>query len=143
MDEKVIFLVEDDPDDEMLAIRALKKNNILNRVVVAHDGEEALKILFHTQPAIRPTVILLDIKLPKIDGLQVLKQIRSSPQTRILPVVVLTSSKEERDLVESYSLGCNSFICKPVKFEEFMSAIQQLGLYWLLLNEAPPDTVTL
>jgi two-component system, response regulator len=143
MEEKVIFLVEDDPDDEMLAIRALKKNNILNRVVVAHDGEEALKTLYDTQPAIRPTIIILDIKLPKIDGLQVLKQIRSHPKTKLLPVVILTSSKEERDLVESYSIGCNSYIRKPVNFEEFMHAIQQLGLYWLLLNEAPPDTITL
>lgn len=144
LQEKTILLVEDDPDDETLTLRALQKNNIVNRIVVAHDGEEALNILFgpereSSQTAVLiPALVLLDIKLPKVDGLQVLQVIRTNPHTRLLPVVILTSSNEERDLVEGYRLGCNSYVRKPVNFEEFMAAVQQLGLYWLLLNQQPP-----
>ncbi len=144
LQEKTILLVEDDPDDETLTLRALQKNNLVNRIVVAHDGEEALNILFGPQRESSPTegllpaLVLLDIKIPKIDGLQVLQAIRSNPRTRLLPVVILTSSNEERDLVEGYRLGCNSYVRKPVNFEEFMAAVQQLGLYWLLLNQQPP-----
>ncbi len=144
LQEKTILLVEDDPDDETLTLRALQKNNIVNRIVVAHDGEEALNILFGPEressqtAALLPALVLLDIKLPKVDGLQVLQAIRANPRTRLLPVVILTSSNEERDLVEGYRLGCNSYVRKPVNFEEFMAAVQQLGLYWLLLNQQPP-----
>lgn len=144
LQEKTILLVEDDPDDETLTMRALQKNNLVNRIVVAHDGEEALDILFgpgreRSQTAVlTPALVLLDIKLPKVDGLQVLQVIRTNPHTRLLPVVILTSSNEERDLVEGYRLGCNSYVRKPVNFEEFMAAVQQLGLYWLLLNQQPP-----
>ena len=144
LQEKTILLVEDDPDDEPLTLRALQKNNIVNRIVVAHDGEEALNILFgpereSSQTAVLiPALVLLDIKLPKVDGLQVLQAIRANPHTRLSPVVILTSSNEERDLVEGYRLGCNSYVRKPVNFEEFMAAVQQLGLYWLLLNQQPP-----
>ena len=141
---KVILLVEDNPDDEALTLRALKKNNIQNEVVVARDGVEALDYLFAAglhagrDMAEMPQVILLDLKLPKVDGLEVLRRIRSDPRTRFLPVVVLTSSKEEKDLTESYSLGANSYIRKPVDFNQFMEAVRQLGLYWLILNEALP-----
>jgi two-component system response regulator len=144
LQEKTILLVEDDPDDETLTLRALQKNNIVNRIVVAHDGEEALNILFGPEressqtAALLPALVLLDIKLPKVDGLQVLQAIRANPHTRLSPVVILTSSNEERDLVEGYRLGCNSYVRKPVNFEEFMAAVQQLGLYWLLLNQQPP-----
>ena len=144
MDMKTILLVEDNPDDELLAIRALKKNNIMNEVVVARDGAEALDYLFGTGAyegrdiGVMPQVILLDLKLPKIDGLEVLKRLRNDERTKLLPVVVLTSSKEERDLNESYRLGANSYIRKPVDFTQFTEAIRQLGLYWLVLNEAPP-----
>jgi two-component system, response regulator len=142
--EKVILLVEDNSDDEALTKRALKKNNILNEVVVARDGVEALDYLFGTGPhagrdlSIMPTLILLDLKLPKIDGLEVLRRLRAEQHTRLIPVVVLTSSKEDQDLVQSYSIGVNSYIRKPVDFEQFMEAVRQLGLYWLVLNEAPP-----
>ncbi len=134
---RLILLVEDDPDHELLTIRALKKSNIANEVKVARDGEEAIHFLFGPTP-IRPSVILLDLKLPKVDGLEVLRRIRESNTTCMLPVVVLTSSDEERDLVRSYQLGVNSYIRKPVNFNDFAEATRQLGMYWLVLNECPP-----
>lgn len=134
---RLILLVEDDPDHELLTIRALKKANVANDIQVARDGEEALSALFGTD-AIRPQLILLDLKLPKIDGLEVLRRIRESDATRMLPVVVLTSSDEERDLIRSYQLGVNSYIRKPVSFTDFAEATRQLGMYWLVLNECPP-----
>jgi DNA-binding response OmpR family regulator len=134
---KLILLVEDDPDHELLTIRALKKSNIANDVRVARDGEEAIKLLFG-EDSIRPQVILLDLKLPKVEGLEVLRRIRESESTRMLPVVVLTSSDEERDVVRSYQLGVNSYIRKPVNFNDFAEATRQLGMYWLILNECPP-----
>jgi DNA-binding response OmpR family regulator len=136
-DTKLILLVEDDPDHELLTIRALKKSNIANEVHVARDGEEAINILFG-ENRIRPQVILLDLKLPKVDGLEVLRRIRESDTTRMLPVVVLTSSDEERDVVRSYQLGVNSYIRKPVNFTDFAEATRQLGMYWLVLNACPP-----
>lgn len=148
MDNRVILLVEDNPDDEALTLRALKRNNIMNEVVIAHDGSEALDYLFAEGsyagrgPSVMPEVILLDLKLPRIDGLEVLRRIRADRRTKLLPVVILTSSKEERDLIESYSLGANSYIRKPVDFVQFGQAVQQLGLYWLVLNEAPPKLRT-
>jgi two-component system response regulator len=144
MHDKVILLVEDNPDDEALTLRALKKNNIRNAVVVARDGAEALDYLFGTgasagREALElPQVVLLDLKLPKVDGLEVLRRLRAHPRTRLLPVVILTSSKEERDLVNGYALGANSYVRKPVDFAEFTEAVRQLGLYWLILNEPPP-----
>ena len=144
MEKKIILLVEDNPDDELLAIRALKKNNIMNKVVVARDGADALDYLFGTgiyasrDISEMPQVILLDLKLPKVDGLEVLKRLRNDERTKLLPVVVLTSSGEELDLTESYRLGANSYIRKPVDFSQFTEAIRQLGLYWLVLNESPP-----
>ena len=144
MEEKIILLVEDNPDDVTLTERALKKSHILNKLIVARDGAEALDYIFGTgnysgrDTAIMPEVILLDLKLPKIDGLEVLKRIRSDKRTNILPVVILTSSKEENDLITGYTLGANSYIRKPVNFNQFVEAIRQLGLYWLVLNEAPP-----
>jgi two-component system, response regulator len=144
MNEKVILLVEDSPDDEALTKRALRKNNILNEMVVARDGVEALDYLFGTGAhagrdlALQPTLILLDLKLPKVDGLEVLRRVRGDQRTRLLPIVVLTSSKEEQDMVQSYSLGANSYIRKPVDFNQFMEAVRQLGLYWLVLNELAP-----
>ncbi len=134
---RLILLVEDDPDHELLTIRALKKSNVANEVRVARDGEEAIELLFGVN-AIKPQVILLDLKLPKVDGLEVLRRIRDSDATRMLPVVVLTSSDEERDVVRSYQIGVNSYIRKPVNFTEFAEATRQLGLYWLVLNECPP-----
>lgn len=136
---KLILLVEDDPDHELLTIRALKKSNIANDVRVARDGEEAINLLFG-ENAITPQVILLDLKLPKVDGLEVLRRIRSGESTRLLPVVVLTSSDEERDVVRSYQLGVNSYIRKPVNFNDFAEATRQLGMYWLVLNECAPQT---
>jgi CheY-like chemotaxis protein len=136
---KLILLVEDDPDHELLTIRALKKSNIANDIRVARDGEEALELLFG-ENSIRPQVVLLDLKLPKIDGLEVLRRIRQNDATRLLPVVVLTSSDEERDVVRSYQLGVNSYIRKPVNFTDFAEATRQLGMYWLVLNECPPQT---
>ncbi len=143
MNDRIILLVEDNPDDEALTVRALQKNNISNRVVVAHDGAEALAMLFgqgaHAgRPIPRPAVILLDLKLPKLDGLEVLRRIRLNEATRLYPVVVLTSSREEQDLIASYSRGANSYIRKPVDFQQFLEAVRNLGLYWLLLNEPPP-----
>jgi len=135
---KLILLVEDDPDHELLTIRALKKSNIANDIRVARDGEEALGLLFGVD-AIRPQVVLHDLKLPKIDGLEVLRRIRQNDGTRLLPVVVLTSSDEERDVVRSYQLGVNSYIRKPVNFTDFAEATRQLGMYWLVLNECPPQ----
>jgi len=143
MEKKVILLVEDNPDDVELTLRAFKKNNILNKVVVAGDGAEALDYLFGAgtysgrDMSIMPTVVLLDLKLPKIDGLEVLRRMRADERTKLLPVVILTSSKEEKDLINGYKLGANSYIRKPVDFERFIYAVKQLGLYWLLLNEPP------
>ena len=144
MDEKIILLVEDNPNDVTLTERALQKSHILNKLIVAKDGVEALDYLFGTGKwAGRdldniPQVILLDLKLPKIDGLEVLRRIRTNERTKLLPVVILTSSKEERDLINGYAMGANSYIRKPVNFNQFAEAIRQLGLYWLILNEAPP-----
>jgi CheY-like chemotaxis protein len=141
---KSILLVEDNPDDEALAIRALQRHHISNEIVVVRDGVEALDYLFGTggyidrDTSIKPTVVLLDLKLPRIDGLEVLRQLRADERTRLLPVVVLTTSSEEQDMLSSYSLGCNSYIRKPVDFVQFSEAIRQLGMYWLLINEAPP-----
>lgn len=140
-DMKSILLVEDNPDDELLTLMAFKENNIMNKIVVARDGAEALDYLFAAgRYADRdryelPQVVLLDLKLPKIDGLEVLHQIRESELTRLLPVVILTSSKEDMDMVQSYQLGANSYIRKPVDFDQFSQSIKQLGLYWLVLNE--------
>ena len=134
---RLILLVEDDPDHELLTIRALKKSIIANDVHVARDGEEAVNALFGPN-AIRPQLILLDLKLPKIEGLEVLRRIRQNDATSMLPVVVLTSSDEERDVVRSYKLGVNSYIRKPVNFNDFAEATRQLGMYWLVLNECPP-----
>lgn len=137
MTDRPILLIEDNPDDEALTLRALKKHNILNEVTVAHDGAEALELLFaHSGTArTRPGLILLDLKLPKVDGLEVLRRIRADEETKIIPVVVLTSSKEQEDVVTSYSLGANAYVRKPVKFSEFADAVSTLGLFWLLLNE--------
>jgi two-component system, response regulator len=146
MDPNAILLVEDNPNDEALTLRALKKNNIKNEIVVARDGAEALDWLFvrgaHAgrDASIVPQVVLLDLKLPKVDGLEVLKAIRADARTRRLPVVLLTSSKEERDVAAGYDLGANSYVRKPVDFGEFAEAIRQLGLYWLVLNETAPRT---
>jgi two-component system response regulator len=144
VEKKVILLVEDNPDDVDLTVRAFRKANISNEVVVARDGVEALDYLFGTgahagkrnEP---PQVVLLDLKLPRVDGMEVLQRIRSDPRTRFLPVVVLTSSREEQDLVRSYELGVSSYVRKPVDFNQFMDAARQLGLYWLVLNLAPPN----
>jgi CheY-like chemotaxis protein len=144
MQAKVILLVEDNPDDEELTLRAFERNNIANEVIVARDGAEALDLIFgtgaHAGKDIVPTiaVILLDLKLPKIDGLEVLRQLRENERTRMLPVVILTSSNQEQDVTSSYSLGANSYIRKPVDFEQFSRAVGYLGLYWLVLNESPP-----
>ncbi len=142
---KKILLVEDNPDDEALALRALKKNKIANDVVVARDGAEALDYLFGTgeysdrDTSQMPQIVLLDLKLPKVDGLEVLRQIRADDRTKLLPVAILTSSKEEKDLMEGYRLGANSYIRKPVDFNQFSESVRQLGLYWLVLNEPPPQ----
>jgi len=146
MDNKIILLVEDTADDVELTLRSLKKNNIFNEVVVARDGAEALDYLFATgayagrDPSTEPAVVLLDLKLPKIDGLEVLRRLRADERTKYLPVVVVTSSKEELDMVTSYELGANSYVRKPVDFVQFSDAVRQLGMYWLLLNEPPPST---
>lgn len=144
MKDKVILLVEDNPRDEALTRRALKKSNIANEIVVAHDGVEAVDYLFGTGDysgrdlSLMPQLILLDLKLPKVDGLQVLERIRKDESTRHLPVVVFTSSSEEEDMIKSYNLGANSYVRKPVDFEHFLEATKQLGLYWLVLNESAP-----
>jgi two-component system response regulator len=144
MNEKIILLVEDNPDDEELTLRALKKNNIQNDVVVARDGVEALDYLFGTgayagrDTSNVPAVTLLDLKLPKVDGLEVLRKLRADERTKYLPMVILTSSKEEQDLLNGYKFGANSYIRKPVDFAQFIEAVRNLGLYWLLLNESPP-----
>jgi len=143
MGDKVILLVEDNPDDEALTLRALRKHNVTNHVVVARDGAEALDYLFASGQHVdrdvgeTPQVILLDLKLPKIDGLEVLRRIRDDHRTKLLPVVILTSSKEEEDILNGYRLGANSYVRKPVEFVEFTDAVRQLGLFWLLLNEPP------
>lgn len=140
-----ILLVEDNPDDIELTLRAFRKRRILNPVVVLRDGQEALEYLFGTgryadrEPSGVPMVILLDLKLPRVDGLEVLRRIRADERTRMQPVVMLTSSVEEEDLIASYRLGVNSYIRKPVDFEQFVEVVGQIGLYWLLLNEPPPD----
>ena len=136
MNPKTILLVDDNPDDVQLALEALKINNILNHVAVANDGVEALDYL--SSPAPPPAVILLDVKMPRMDGLEVLRQVRSNPNWKNLPVVMLTSSKENGDILRSYDLGCNSYICKAVDFDHFTAAIKQLGHYWLKLNETAP-----
>jgi CheY-like chemotaxis protein len=141
---KTILLVEDNPDDEALTIRALKRNHISNEIVIARDGVEALDYLFgmgsyiERDISIKPSVILLDLKLPRVDGIEVLRRLREDERTKLLPVVILTTSNEERDMLDSYSLGCNSYIRKPVDFLQFSEAIRQLGMYWLLINEPPP-----
>ena len=138
-----ILLVEDNPNDVELTLHAFKHHNLSNRIHVVSDGEEALEFLFctgaYSQRSMKngPKVILLDLKLPKVDGLEVLRRVKGNPRTRIIPVVVLTSSREERDIVESYSLGVNSYIVKPVDFEQFTESVRQLGLYWVLLNQPP------
>lgn len=143
MQEATILLVEDNPDDEALTLRALKQNNIGNKIFVVRDGVEALDFLFYTNayagrdPHDMPQLILLDLKLPKVDGLEVLRRLRADERTRLLPVVILTSSDEEQDLIESYESGANSFMRKPVDFTEFVESVRQLGLYWLVLNQAP------
>ena len=147
MTEDSILLVEDNPDDEELTLRALKKNNISNKVVIARDGAEALDYLYCTgsyscrKAGELPGVVLLDLKLPKIDGLEVLRILRADPRTRLLPVVILTSSIEEQDRMKGYGLGANSYVRKPVDFIQFSEAVRQLGLYWLLLNERPPSAL--
>lgn len=143
MSDKVILLVEDNPDDEALTLRALKKNNILNEVVVARDGEEALEYLFGTgryagrDTSVQPQVILLDLQLPKLSGHEVLKRLRADKRTMLQPVVILTTSSEEQDIIKSYENGANSYTRKPVDFNRFIEAVKQLGLYWLVLNEVP------
>jgi len=144
MKDKIILLIEDNPDDEALTLRALEKNNIKNDVVVVHDGAAALDYLFGTGSyagrdlTIMPQLTLLDLKLPKVDGLEVLRLLRANELTRLLPVVILTSSNEEQDRVNGYGLGANSYVRKPIDFGQFIDAVRQLGLYWLILNEPAP-----
>lgn len=144
MREKIILLVEDNPDDEALTLRALKSNNVWNQVLVARDGVEALDYLFATgayegrDTSVMPEVILLDLKLPKMDGLEVLRRLRADERTKLLPVVILTSSDEERGIFDSYGLGANSYIRKPVEFGQFHEAVRQLGLYWSVFNQGLP-----
>jgi len=138
-----ILLIEDNPDDVELTLRAFKKHNLANHITVARDGEEALDIIFQhgkeVSGRLKPDLILLDLKLPKVDGMEVLKQIKKNSETKVIPVIILTSSKEENDLAESYLLGANSYIRKPVNFENFTGVVMQLGLYWLLINQPPPQ----
>jgi two-component system response regulator len=141
MENKVILLVEDNPRDEALTLRALKKSNIVNNVIVAHDGVEAIDYFFGDGAAsgesenVMPQLVLLDLKLPRLDGLEVLRRLRADERTRRLPIVVFTSSSEEEDMIKSYDLGANSYVRKPVEFEQFIEATRQLGLYWLVLNQ--------
>jgi two-component system response regulator len=144
MAEKIILLVEDDPDDVELTIHALRKHSIANEIIVVHDGQEALDWLFGEGPyagrdtSVMPVVVLLDLKLPKVGGLEVLARLRADERTRMLPVIVLTSSREEQDIVKAYRNGANSYVPKPVDFVEFARAVQQLSLYWLVINQPPP-----
>jgi len=145
MAQKMILLVEDNPDDEALTLRAFDKNKITNEIVVVRDGVEALDWLFAEgqyegrEPYLLPEVCLLDLKLPKVDGLEVLRRIREDERTKLMPVIILTTSEEESDRLAGYSLGANSYIRKPVDFSQFIEAVRQLGLYWLVLNESPPE----
>jgi CheY-like chemotaxis protein len=145
--KNVLLLVEDNPDDEELTLLAFEQSAIANEVVVAHDGVEALDYLFSTgmyadrNPSLMPALILLDLQLPRINGLEVLQRLRADPRTKLVPVVILTTSNEQQDLINSYSLGCNSYIRKPVDYDQFITAVQQLGMYWLLINEPPPVPV--
>jgi two-component system response regulator len=144
MGEKLILLVEDNPDDEELTVRSLRKSGVANDIAIARDGSEAVEFLFcqgrheGRNPEIMPAVVLLDLKLPKLSGIDVLKRMRADPRTQYIPVVVLTSSSEDEDMVRSYESGANSYVRKPVNFEAFVQAVSQLGLYWMLLNERPP-----
>jgi DNA-binding response OmpR family regulator len=144
MSDRAILLVEDNPDDEALTLRALKKNNIMNEVIVARDGVEALDYLFASgqyqgrDVSVLPQVVLLDLKLPKLDGLEVLRRVRADKRTKLVPIVILTSSNEEQDRITGYDLGANSYVRKPVDFAQFSDAVRQLGLYWLVLNESAP-----
>lgn len=144
-EENIILLVEDNADDEELTLRALRKNHVRNQVVIARDGVQALDYLFGTgayagrDVTLMPQLVLLDLKLPKIDGLGVLERLRADPRTKLLPIVILTSSNEEQDRLKGYGLGANSYVRKPVEFDRFMLAVQQLGLYWLILNEPVPQ----
>jgi len=146
MREKMILLVEDNPDDEALTMRALKQSKLANEIVITRDGNEALEFLFATgkyegrDVSHTPAVVLLDLKLPKLSGLEVLQQLRADPRTRLIPVVVLTSSSEDEDMLRSYELGANSYVRKPVIFGKFADAVSQLGLYWILLNQLPPKS---
>jgi len=141
--EVEILIVEDNPNDAEMALRALKKNKLANNVLIVEDGDQALDFIFargkysRREKKIRPKIILLDLKLPKVDGLEVLKEIKSNEQTKIIPVIVMTSSKQETDMMKSYQLGVNSYIVKPVDFDKFVDAVRDLGLYWLLLNQQP------
>lgn len=146
MQNKVVLLVEDNPDDEALTLRALNRHNLANEIVVARDGQEALDYLFcegqysDRDASVVPQLILLDLKLPKVDGLQVLKELRANEKTKRVPVVVLTSSNQQQDMIRSYDLGANSYVRKPVDFEQFLEAARQLGMYWLMLNEVPGES---
>jgi two-component system, response regulator len=145
---RVILLVEDNPDDATLTLRAFKRSHVMNPIAVARDGIEALDFLFargahgDRAGALLPALVILDLKLPKLDGLGVLKAIRQDERTRLLPVVILTSSKEEQDLISGYSLGANSYVRKPVDFAEFVEAVKVLGIYWLMMNQGPPERST-
>jgi CheY-like chemotaxis protein len=146
MDTKKILLAEDDPKDIELTLTALEEHNLANEVVVARDGTEVLDYLyqrgqFAERPAGQPAVILLDLKMPKVDGLEVLRQIQDNPALKTIPVVVLTSSREDQDIVESYHRGVNAYVVKPVAFDDFVDVVKQLGLFWVLTNESPPDTI--
>lgn len=138
--EGAILLVEDDPDDEALTLRAFRQNHLRNEIIVKRDGAEALEFLFDTERPVDPQLVLLDLKLPKIDGLEVLRRIREDPRTSFLPVVILTSSKAESDLLRGYQLHVNSYIRKPVDFTEFIAAAHEIGMYWLVLNQTPPPS---